>query len=340
MNDLTHNNHTITLNKEAWWDTLSRFIDVLKINIFIIDPKGQLILPPDEGRFGGKLFFDPSLKNEFYTQQGFLALFQRKEGMLEHKNRFDLYSYALPINQDDKNILGYLIVGPIFISKKLPSSDYETMAKEFGIQLQDLENIFSEIRIVSNIMIRSILDLLSQVIRDNVALKTKENELNTLKQQTTTQWPSHMQQIAKEIYSTVRVDELLATLLDVALKITQTESGSILLADKEREGRMCIKVSRGINSTIAEKTEITIGDGLCGLVAQENKALFIKRDSPENRIKHLLKRPHIQESLILPLAKHKKVLGVMTLNSTSSTNAIEDNLENIKRLSDFIISAI
>ena len=40
------------LNKEKWWDILSRFIEVLRINIFIVDCKGLTLLPPEEGKYG------------------------------------------------------------------------------------------------------------------------------------------------------------------------------------------------------------------------------------------------------------------------------------------------
>ena len=49
------------INKEKWWDILSRFIDVLHINIFIVDRKGLAILPPEEGKYGGRLLMERSL---------------------------------------------------------------------------------------------------------------------------------------------------------------------------------------------------------------------------------------------------------------------------------------
>ena len=36
-----------------WKDILNRFVDVIKINLFIVDFEGQIILPPVKDRFGG-----------------------------------------------------------------------------------------------------------------------------------------------------------------------------------------------------------------------------------------------------------------------------------------------
>ena len=47
------------IDKEKWWDMLSHFIDVLRINIFVVDGQGQIILPPEKGRYGGRLLTDP-----------------------------------------------------------------------------------------------------------------------------------------------------------------------------------------------------------------------------------------------------------------------------------------
>lgn len=329
--------NTMLLNKEKWWEILSRFIDVLKINIFIVDEKGKIVLPPEEGKYGGQLFFEPTLRDEFYNNKDFLSKFQERERFLEYKTSLDMFCYALPLTKDDQNILGYLIVGPIIINKKLDAAQYETMASKFAMDFQEFYGIINEVRIVSNVMMHSILDLLEQVVKDNIALKIKETELSLFKEKTNL-LPESLQQTINEVYSTVRIDELLATLLDVALKITNTESGSILIADQEREGRLCIKVSRGINQDIAKRTEVAFGEGICGLVAQENKPLVIKKQG-ENRLKHLLKRPEIEESLVLPLSNQNKVMGIMTLNSKTSQNNLEDNLENLRKLSEFIIAA-
>ena len=50
------------IDKEKWWDMLSHFIDVLRINIFVVDCHGQIILPPEKGRYGGRLLTDQSMK--------------------------------------------------------------------------------------------------------------------------------------------------------------------------------------------------------------------------------------------------------------------------------------
>ena len=49
------------INKDKWWETLSRFIEVLRVNLCIVDTQGLVLLPPEEGKFGGSLLTDQSL---------------------------------------------------------------------------------------------------------------------------------------------------------------------------------------------------------------------------------------------------------------------------------------
>ena len=91
------------INKEKWWDMLSRFIDVLRINIFVVDNYGLIILPPEEGRYGGRLLIDRSLK--FDLADDSIKVDQRFElqgSFLESCNRYDLS--CLPYPSDLKGV--------------------------------------------------------------------------------------------------------------------------------------------------------------------------------------------------------------------------------------------
>ena len=65
------------------------------------------------------------------------------------------------------------------------------------------------------------------------------------------------------------------TLLDVALKMTNTECGSIMVVDQEKQGDLTIKVSRGLNEERVKNTRVRIGEGIAGLAAKENKPFVI-----------------------------------------------------------------
>lgn len=319
------------INKEKWWDLLSRFIDVLRINLFVVDNQGLIILPPEEGRYGGRLLTDHSLKFDLVDDSVHVdAQFERNGDFLEAYNRFDLHSFAIPINTDGQ-IIAYMVVGPVVLNKRLSGSDYEAMAVKFGCDKGDLLNELGGIRVVSNIMINSILDLLSEIVRDNIELSLRKKELSEIKSDMGGGIKEFTEK-ANEIYSTVYFDELLVTLLDVALKMTKAECGSIMVKDV-RQNELTIKASRGLDSEKVQNARIKLGEGIAGIAAQVNESFIIHGTEGDNRIKPFLKRPEIKEALVMPLSKHEDVFGVLSLHTERDGGKIDANLENLQYLS-------
>ena len=98
------------------------------------------------------------------------------------------------------------------------------------------------------------------------------------------------------------------------MKMTDTECGSIMLVD-EKENDLSIKVYRGEKSERLKNVRVALGEGIAGIAAQENSSFIIGSSVPDNRIKHLLKRPEIKQSLIMPLVVKDKVFGVLNLHT-------------------------
>lgn len=327
------------IRRDKWWDILSRFIDVLRINIFMVDSKGLVILPPDESKYGGRFTADHSLGFDLLLDSSnIIKNFEDKGQYLESINRYDLHSFAIPIVVESKTVIAYMIVGPVILNRKMDTAEYESWALKYGANPKDLVNEIHELRVVSNVMIGSILDLLSEIVRDNIDLSIKEKELDQMKLSREMFPVSGKNNAAQEIYSAVRLDELLITLLDVALKMTNTESGSIMVLDDKQKDLM-IKVSRGLNAERIEKSKSKMGEGIAGLAAKENQTFFIEGQSTDNRIAHLLKRSDIKESLVLPLQSKGKVFGVLNVSTRTNESKIKDNLDNLQYLAKLLSSA-
>lgn len=329
------------INKEKWWDILSRFIDVLRINIFIVDNQGSILLPPEEGKYGGRLLTDRTLGLDLISEPpSFFQKFQRHGLYLEYASRLKLHQFAIPININGDTI-GYMIVGPVILSKRLENAEYERIAREKGISDHDLISEINALRVVSNVMMNSILDLLYEIVKNNVALSGIKKEIYKPQQEQSSDLSREVKEAAKNLYSTVCLDELLVTLLDVALKMTRTECGSIMVADEEKEGDMMIRVSRGVNLDKMQNVRVKIGEGICGTAARERVPYYlIHGQEGSNRIKHLLKRPEIKHSLVMPLVSKKGVFGVLNLHTKEDDCAIENNIENLQYLSRLLASVM
>ena len=327
------------IDKEKWWDMLSHFIDVLRINIFVVDARGHIILPPEKGRYGGRLLTDRSL--EFDLAEDSIDVdkqFEQYGAFFESYNRYGLNSFAIPVKVEDDQTIAYMIIGPVILNKRLSASEYEEMAEEYGCDKGALFNELGGVRVISNIMVNSILDLLSEIIRDNVELGLRKRELGRVKSDVGV-LSEEFSATAREIYSAVYLDGLLATLLDVALKMTNAECGSIMVKDPDEDG-LTIKASRGIDLEKVHGATVKMGEGVAGVAARENASFVIHGTEGDHRIKHFLKRPEIKEALVMPLQDKDRVFGVLSLHTKREGGKIEGNLNNLQYLSKLLSSAL
>jgi len=327
------------IDREKWWDMLSHFIDVLRINIFVVDLQGQIILPPEKSRYGGRLLTDASLK--FDLGQGAVDMekhFEPHGPFLESCNNYGLNSFAVPIKVEQGQVIAYMVIGPVVLNKRLSGAEYEEMAEKYQCNKADLLNELGGVRVVSNLMVNSMLELLSEIIRDNVELSLRKKELEKIKSEVGGV-SDDFTKTAQEIYSAVYLDGLLATLLDVALKMTNAECGSIMIKDP-KEDVLTVKASRGIDLQKLHGVKIKMGQGIAGTAAKENAPFVIQGMQGDNRIKPFLRRPDIKEALVMPLSDKNRVFGVLSLHTKKEGNRIEGGLDNLQYLSKLLSSAL
>lgn len=325
------------INKDKWWDTLSRFIDVLRINIFIVDHEGRMVLPPDDSKFGGALLMDNALGFDLMSKTAQIQeQFRPYDGYWEIQGRFQLHSFAIPVKTNDGQLMAFMVVGPVILNRRLNNEDYERWAKEYNVDVNKVLDQVLTLRVVSNVMIKSILDLLAEIIRDNVALQYHENELSQFKYEQKSM-EKKVNKASREIYAQVVFDELLVTFLDVSLKIANMETGSIMVLDDDN-GDLTIKVSRGLDQKRVQQARIKPGQGVAGMAFQENAHFIIGDQQTDARLRPYLKRPEIKHSVVMPLKNKNRVFGVLSLNTTQNDGVSKDNIENLQYLTQLITS--
>lgn len=327
------------IDKDQWWDVLSRFIDVLNINLFLINEKGSVILPPIAEKYGGRLLRDRSLGFDFIDDEvNILSHFHLSGEFLKSSNKYGLHLYALPLEVSGL-IIGYLVVGPVILNKRIDSKACVEIAQKDDVDAQELLNELSSIRVISHLMVQSILSLLSKIVKDNVELSKKELENKNLEKspEYNSLVNKEMRELTDGIYADVRTDKFLVSLLDVALKITNTECGSIMVCDKDE---IVLRVSRGIDASKTSEKRVRIGESIAGVAAQEKESFVINGVEGDNRIKKYLTRNNIKKSLVMPLIEESKVFGVLNLHTKSDQSRIDENLENLNYLTKLISSAL
>ena len=325
--------------KEKWADFLKRFIDVLRVNIFVVDFEGKLLIPPyrDSSHRGyGVEFLNRSFNFDFSAQEyNMLEDFVQHGTYWETRDPFDFHVFSIPIKIADDKVLAYLIVGPVILNKRWESEAYTNMAKRLHIEVDDLVDRIHEIRVVSFVSIKAILDLLAKVVNDILDLNLEMKELHETKINKDI-LAREISETARDLYTTVHMDELLITILDVALNMSQAENGSIMLLDDSTH-ELRVKVSRGMDEDIAQNARVKLGEGISGLVAQDNRSRIISgRVDDDNRLRPYLKRPHIKRSIVVPLSEEQRVFGVLNLHTEKSTDNLPADLSNLEHLSKLI----
>lgn len=325
-----------TIDRDKWRDILNRFVDVLKINVFLVDFDGQVIIPPVKDRYGWSFFEKNCLKNDAVTgEKNLLSNFVSSENYLEYRCPSGLQAAAVPINVEAKAI-GYLIVGPTILNRKEDTAHYQQAAEKLKIDPKELVDTAAEARVVSHLTLKSILDLLSEVARDVVELNLEKKRLAQMRinQEGLSK---KVTDAAQDIYATIHFDELLITLLDIALKMTNMECGSIMILDETNQ--LSVRASRGLEEK-AQTRRLKIGEGVAGIALKDNESFVIHGTKGESRIQPFLRRPEIKHSIIMPILSPKKeACGVLNLHTKSDQSRIDENIDNLQYLSRLISAA-
>ncbi|MCR4336234.1 MAG: GAF domain-containing protein [Candidatus Omnitrophica bacterium] len=331
------------IDKQKWTELLKRFADVLRINVLLTNPQGRILATPSgEGdlpqeRYGGE-FLTTSFKLDFSGQNSsFLKNFQPYDSYLEIKDFFDLYVFTIPCKMENE-IIAYLLVGPVILNKRQDSEVYLKTANQFSVDLPHLSEKIHELRIVSFIAIKTILDLLAEVIKDLLQLGVEKKRLHEKRFQKEI-LSKEMAETAQDLYTTIHLDELLITALDIASQLTGAEYGSIMLLD-ELQQELSIKVSKGMEKSISQNVKIKIGERIAGLAAQENRTFILSKEPSEERLKKYFEKPEIQQAIVMPLSTEGRVVGVLNLHTKKENQNLEANLHHLKHISELVSTAI
>lgn len=240
---------------------------------------------------------------------------------------FGLYLYGIAVKIKEQGVLAHIIIGPILVQKKKDISEYKKIAEKRNIPLDHLMDMVSSLKKFSFIGIEAAIELLQEVANDFVQLNYDTKRLKAR-----FNIPAKMDDLIKELYSSVYFDELLNALLEASLHTTKSHVGSIMLMD-QRKDELAVKFSRGLKDEMVKKVRVKMGEGISGIVAKNKKPLLIDDSIKDIKIKNRLKRPHIKSSIVYPLELRDRVFGVLNVNNTDSKKTFDsDTLDLIGQL--------
>lgn len=147
-------------------------------------------------------------------------------------------------------------------------------------------------------------------LEEKVSLRTRE--LKKSKDQL-----SVLYQVSRAISSTLKLDDILQTILDFSIKISGADRGSIMLLDKKKH-IFSIKIPYDKSEKNIDKITFAENENTIGWVVKNKKFLYIEdleNDKHFSKIKIIRRR--IKQLLIIPIIVEDKVIGVINLENTS-----------------------
>lgn len=313
----------------SWQEIQSNFSTVTQIPMRTVDLIGQPLT-----KFSGA----PHLCSEYLNGSpllikectnclpSFLGGQEIADQNLSYSCLFGLRNFIATLSIDQQNPLAYVIIGPVVLISYKPKSDYAQVAQELNLNLNELYNAITDIKLSSFNSMLSIVELVEDV--GNYLIKTGYK--------TFTAQMETAQAINQE-----RLNRLFKVFLDVAFQVTGADAGSIMLLDKAKE-ELSIFASRGIEEIFVKNARIKYGEGISGTVAKERTSILINDRINDNRIRSYLGRPNLKSSMVLPIKSKENTLGVVNLSTTRNSPVAfnSEDLKTMDRLIDLMVVAL
>ncbi|MFC1884477.1 diguanylate cyclase [Thermodesulfobacteriota bacterium] len=118
--------------------------------------------------------------------------------------------------------------------------------------------------------------------------------------------------------------KVLDLMLDVILEVMRSDSGSVMLLEKDSQ-ELTIRSAKGLSGKIIKGVRIPFGKGISGKVAANGQAAFLKGGGGDKRLKISpkdLKNPKIEASYVIPVQFKGGTLGTININYFDSGHEI------------------
>jgi putative nucleotidyltransferase with HDIG domain len=138
------------------------------------------------------------------------------------------------------------------------------------------------------------------------------------------------------IASTLQLDPLLDTIMELGMKIMDAEGCSVLLID-EKEKKLQFVAASGAKKEEIKKLSLDIGEGVAGWVVQNDRPLLIEDVSKDARFSKRVDEVLRQETkslICVPLKVKNRIIGVMeVINKRGNRTFTEGDMALFKPLS-------
>jgi GAF domain-containing protein len=118
--------------------------------------------------------------------------------------------------------------------------------------------------------------------------------------------------VANLLTSGLYLEELLRLVVQVTAEVMNSKISSLMLLDPEKK-ELVVKATQSISEAYNKKPNLKLGEGIAGVVAQENKPLYVLDVKKESRYlnQDIAKKEGLCSLASVPLAVKGRVIGVL-----------------------------
>ncbi len=309
-----------SLDVERWQPVQDALAEVLGLNIGLMDSQGRpLTRSINVLKTPWSVLTNSPKGFSRYAEclRALLTEAQTRSRPLVCQQVAGLNLCTIPIERGGSPV-AYFVMGPCLVGRRGQPDDYIGLAKEFDIRIDQWMEALQEIRVFSFVGLNAVASLLGRL--GEWAFPTTEKP-------------------AEELQESRRAkrEAILERLLDTAIRTVDAEAGSILVVG-EGSDELVIQVARGLKEEIVRDTRIRFGEGVAGLVAAERSPLRISREAGViPRLEGKLRRPDLQDAMVIPMVRGSSVLGVLCVSSSLAGRRLrEDGGELLQRLTSLV----
>lgn len=149
--------------------------------------------------------------------------------------------------------------------------------------------------------------------------------------------------MAKSLTSTLKVDDVLQTIMEKIEELLSPDNWSLLLLD-ESTNELHFQIVRGEGAHKLKETRIKVGEGIAGWVAQSGEAAIVSdvsKDSRFSRQGDFLTRTRTQSIACVPVQFRNKMLGVIEIiNYRGHRGFSQKDMDLLQPMADYAAIAL
>lgn len=142
---------------------------------------------------------------------------------------------------------------------------------------------------------------------------------------------SSLYEVGAAVGSSLRLDQILNSVVSSAITLLEADSCSIMLLDEVR-GELTMQACLGAITVRAGEVCQRLGDGIAGWVAQSGEPLLVQGDAVPPQIRNITTREHVTSAISVPLKSSGRILGVINVSSQGKRRFTDADVHLLGRL--------